>query len=144
MLDTTVPPEPQPEVRERRTRRPVRRRDKSEQDAALDAARAAQDAQAGDEIASSQPTGVSPIGQLSTAGGDANAADRNTITNQINATENTLNSLHRHMSSGELKIVAQIRTFITRAREALRTNDLDGARTLSTKAHVLLDELVKG
>jgi ribosomal protein S20 len=37
----------------------------------------------------------------------------------------------------------EIRTFLTKAKQALSQDDLDGAQTLATKAKVLLDELTK-
>ena len=90
-----------------------------------------------------QPSEQSPIGQLSTANDSANPADRRDLTNQINAIETGLNAIHRTLSSEEQKTATQVKTFITRAREALKADDLDGARTLSTKAHLLLEELTK-
>jgi hypothetical protein len=95
------------------------------------------------EVASGQPSEMSPIGQLSTTNGDANTADRHAISDQIDGTENTLNGIKRSLTSDEQKTVTQIRTFITRARDALKVDDLDGARTLSTKAKLLLEELTK-
>ena len=95
------------------------------------------------EVASGQPSEMSPIGQLSTTNGDSNTADRHTISDQIDSTENTLNGIKRTLTSDEQKTVTQIRTFITRARDALKVDDLDGARTLSTKAKLLLEELTK-
>jgi hypothetical protein len=93
--------------------------------------------------AASQPSEMSPIGQLSTANDTSNTADRNTIVKQIDDTENSLNAIKRSLNSEEQKTVIQIRTYITRARDALKNDDLDGARTTSTKAHVLLLELTQ-
>ena len=62
-----------------------------------------------------------------------------TITN----TENGLNGIKRALSSQEQETVSQIRTFLQKARQALSNDDLDGAKTLATKAKVLLDELTK-
>jgi len=95
------------------------------------------------EVASGQPSENSPIGQLSTTNGDANTADRHTISDQIDNTENTLNGIKRSLTSDEQKTVTQIRTFITRARDALKVDDLEGARTQATKAKLLLEELTK-
>ena len=90
-----------------------------------------------------QPTEMSPIGQLSTANDNANTADRHTLSDQIDATENGLNAIKRSFTPDEQKTVALIRTYITRARDALKADDLDGSRTLSTKAKQLLEELTK-
>jgi hypothetical protein len=95
------------------------------------------------EVASTQPSENSPIGQLSAANSDTNTADRQRMTEQINATENGLNGIHRALSSDEQKTVALARTFITKARQALKTDDLDGAKNYSTKAKLLLQELTK-
>jgi hypothetical protein len=86
---------------------------------------------------------MSPIGQLSTANDNANTADRRNLSDQIDATENGLNAIKRSFTPDEQKTVALIRTYITRARDALKADDLDGSRTLSTKARQLLEELTK-
>jgi len=70
-------------------------------------------------------------------------ADRNAIGKQIDETENALHAIRCPLSAEEQKTVAQIRTYITRAREGLQYDDLDGGRTLSTKAHVLLLDLIR-
>jgi YhcG PDDEXK nuclease domain len=49
--------------------------------------------------------------------------------------------MKRPLNVEEQKTAAQIRTFVTHAREALNVDDLDGASTLSAKAHVLLLKL---
>jgi hypothetical protein len=90
-----------------------------------------------------QPNEMSPIGQLSTANDNENTADRRNISDQIDATENGLNAIKRSFTVDEQKTVALIRTYITRARDALKADDLDGSRTLSTKAKQLLEELTK-
>jgi len=62
---------------------------------------------------------------------------------QIYETEKVLNAMKRPLDAEEQKTAAQIRTLITHAREALKNDDLDGARVLSAKAHALLLELCK-
>ncbi len=48
----------------------------------------------------------------------------------------------KHPLSDEAEATAvQIRAFLAKARQAAQENDLDGARTLTLKAKVLLDEL---
>jgi hypothetical protein len=95
------------------------------------------------EVASGQPSENSPIGQLSPANGDSNTADRQQLTAQINTTENRLNGIHRSLNADEQKTVALIRTFITKARDALKTDDMVGAQNFATKAKLLLEELTK-
>jgi hypothetical protein len=145
MLDTSVPPEPAPTTEEAHPKRPRRHpktTETAQQDTQKSGTQAATPAET-EEAANSQPPESSPIGQLSTATGDQNTADRQQLLEQINATENTLNGIHRSLSSDEQKTVALIRTFITRARDALKTDDLDGAKNYLSKAKTLLQELTK-
>jgi hypothetical protein len=95
------------------------------------------------EVASGPPSDESPIGQLSTTNSDSNTADRQSLTDQINGTESRLNGVHRSLSSDEQKTAVLIRTFIGKARQALKTDDLVGARNFATKAKILLEELNK-
>jgi hypothetical protein len=149
MLDTSVPAEPRPVTEETHPKRPHRRSkppEAAQQESQKPATQpATQPATAETEEATnnSQPSESSPIGQLSTASGDANTADRQTLLDKINVMENDLNGLHRPLSSDEQKTVALIRTFITRARDALKTDDLDGAQNYYTKGKILLQELQK-
>jgi hypothetical protein len=68
---------------------------------------------------------------------------RNEVERQIAETEDALKAKKRPLNAEEQKTAAQIRTFVTHAREALNVDDLDGASTLSAKAHVLLLKLNK-
>ncbi|HEV2278845.1 MAG TPA: hypothetical protein VGS02_11745 [Acidobacteriaceae bacterium] len=95
-----------------------------------------------DVASNAQPSDVSPLGQIA-PNSNANTADRQQLTDQINATEKSLSELHRSLNSEEHKTAELIRVYITKARQALKTDDLDGARNYSTKAKILLDELVK-
>jgi len=145
-LDTTTPPEPKTETASN-DHHPPKRRSRSIGQDQLDASRpvvpATSPATQNPQVANAQPAEMSPIGQLSTANDNANTADRRQISDQIDATENGLNAIKRSFNGDEQKTVAQIRNFITRARDALKVDDLDGARTLSTKAHLLLLELTQ-
>jgi hypothetical protein len=142
LLDTTVPPEETAHAHH-----PSRRRTKpaeaAQQEVKPGAQTPAQAAPAPAQQAVIAPSDMSPIGQLSTANDNANAGDRHDIVNQINSTENDLNAIKRPLSSDEQKTVALIRTYIQHARDALKTDDLDGARTLASKALQLLQELQK-
>ena len=86
----------------------------------------------------------SPIGQLSTAGDSSGTPSRHDILDTIASTEKSLNDLKRTLTPAEQQTVTQIRTFLSKAKQALSQDDLDGAHTLSTKAKVLLEELTKG
>jgi hypothetical protein len=144
MLDTSLPPEPVPAVAEAHPKKP-RHHPKTSETSQQETAKPAQPTTPADaeETANTQPSESSPIGQLSTASGDTNTGDRQTLLNQINAMETSLNGIHRSLSSDEQKTAALIRTFIERAREALKTDDLAGARNYYTKAQILLQELTK-
>lgn len=91
------------------------------------------------EAANPAPSvGVSAIGQLSS--GDP-ADTRKETEDSIAATERGLNGITRTLSDAEQKTADHIRDFIKEAKAALASGDVDGARTLTTKAKVLLQEL---
>ena len=142
-LDASVPPPqvaPPPAEPPRHVRRHTR---STTPEPAQDTAKAAPPETPNPDVASSgQPSDNSSIGQIAPAN-NANTADRQVLTDQINATEKSLNDLHRTLNSEEQKTAELIRTFIAKARQALKTDDLDGARNYSTKAKILLDELTK-
>lgn len=97
-----------------------------------------------EQAANVVPTEVSPIGQLSPAGDSSNVPRRNQILEEIDSTQKGLNNVSkRSLSKEEQVTVAQIKTFLEKARLALNQADLDGAHTLVTKAKVLLDEIAK-
>jgi len=92
------------------------------------------------EVAKSDGSAVSAIGQLST--GDE--GDMRTQTeNSISATERGLREIGRKLNEQEQKTADQIADFLKEARKALTTGDVDGAQTLAAKAKVLLGELTK-
>ena len=91
----------------------------------------------------SDSNNVSPIGQLSSSGDGSGSPGRPNIERQITDTENGLNGIKRTLSTDEQLTSTQIKTFLTKARQALAENDLDGAQTLANKAKVLLEELTK-
>jgi hypothetical protein len=149
-LDTTVPPEPTEEEATVEPRRPAHRRpkpagqDTAQQEAPKTTTPApAQTPAQTAAVAAAQPSEDSPIGQLSTANDTSNTGDRHAINEQIDASENGVNGIKRALSSDEQKTVAQIRIYISKARDALKADDLDAARTLSNKAHQLLEQLSK-
>jgi hypothetical protein len=98
---------------------------------------AQQDASAG------EPPEMSPIGQLSTTGDNTGTPARNEILKQIDDTEKGLSAIKRPLKQEEQTTATEIRTFLTKAKQALSQDDLTGANTLVTKAKVLLDELTK-
>jgi hypothetical protein len=88
--------------------------------------------------ASSPSPGVSAIGQLSS--GDSSDLRQQTV-NSITVIERSLNGIGRNLSDQEQKTAAQIRAYLEQAKKALASGDVDGARTLTAKAKVLLGEL---
>ncbi|HUA91460.1 MAG TPA: hypothetical protein VL991_02775 [Terracidiphilus sp.] len=91
------------------------------------------------EAANPAPSpGVPAIGQLSS--GDP-ADFKKEAEDSIAATERGLNGITRTLSDAEQKTADHIRDFIKQAKAALASGDVDGARTLATKAKVLLQEL---
>jgi len=139
LLNTAVPPE----TTQRPRHRIFHRRVKPEVAAngSGESAKSATQAAPNPQVASGSPSDMSPIGQLSNASGDGGSADRRTIAGLIDSTEKSLKAIKHPLSSQEQKTAAQIRTFLAHARDALESNDLDGASTLAIKAHLLLQEL---
>jgi hypothetical protein len=89
------------------------------------------------------PASASPIGEL-TAGSSSDAAETGRQTMElIRGTRSNLDAIRRSLSPDEKKTVAEIRTFLHRAEQALANGDVDGAHGLATKAKLLLDELTE-
>ena len=98
-------------------------------------------AQPTQQTAAAGPPEVSAIGQLSTG----ESSDERTETQRSLAkTERGLNGINRNkLDAQQTKTSDQIREYIKQARAALDSNDIDGAKTLATKAKLLLDELTQ-
>ena len=96
-----------------------------------------------DVATAGEPAAASPIGQLTTGDTAGHTHPRKDTSDLITNTENGLNSIKRTLTPQEQETATQIRTFLTKAKQALGNEDLDGAFTLATKAKVLLDELNK-
>jgi hypothetical protein len=88
---------------------------------------------------------TSSIGELSSGGDGATGSQtRRETTDLITNTENGVKGvMKRSLTSQEQETVNQIKDFLSKARQALSIDDLDGAKNLATKAKVLLDELTK-
>jgi hypothetical protein len=140
-LDTTSPPEVRTEVAAAQPHHPPKHHPKSAtEEAKSPAAPPPATAPPSNQVAAVQPSDKTPLGQLSTS---SDPVGRQAISDQIDATENGLNTIKRPLSSDEQKTVTLIRQYITRARDALNADDLDGANNLSSKAKQLLQELTK-
>ena len=83
---------------------------------------------------------TSVIGQLST-GGDSVTSNRRQAVDFLEATEKRVNSLSAQTVQQHQNAVNQVRDFLRKAHEALKSGDVDGANNLTTKAKVLLDDI---
>lgn len=92
------------------------------------------------QVASNGSPGVSAIGQLSSGGSSDQGRE---TSNSIAATERGLNNIGRKLNDQEQSTANRIREYLKKARVALDSGDVDGARTLVAKAKVLLGELTK-
>lgn len=144
-LDTTIPPEPKMAAVPSEPHHPTKHhpKDQNTLSESKPSPSSTQSATPTTQTAAVQPSDHTPIGQISTDSDNVSAAARNAISSQIDSTENGLNGIKRPLSSDEQKTVALIRSYITRARDLLKDDDLDGATTLSNKANQLLGELTK-
>lgn len=131
-----VAPRPKPRKTEHRSRR--RREEVVEHPAPVVKAPVA------DASTPATPSDMTPIGQLSAAGGSTNTPERAAILSEIQTTQKGVNALHRPLSAHQQKTADQIETFLSKANSALNQEDLDAAHTLATKAQVLLNELTGG
>ena len=82
------------------------------------------------------------IGAL-TAGGEANPQTKQEAADLITSSEKRLNSLPPQKAEDEKAQVSKVKNFLKDAQEALKTGDAEGAKTLATKAKLLLDDLEK-
>jgi ribosomal protein S20 len=82
------------------------------------------------------------IGAL-TAGGEANPQTKQEAADLITASEKRLNALPTQKAEEEKAQVSKVKNFLKDAQEALNTGDAEGAKTLATKAKLLLDDLEK-
>ena len=89
---------------------------------------------------------VSSLGALS-AGGESNPQNQQEATALIAATARRLEALSKTKGGKQESQVAnqvrEVRRFLQQAREALGTGDAEGAKTLATKAKLLMDDLDK-
>ncbi len=97
------------------------------------------------QIASASPP-PSPeetaIGAL-TAGGEANPQTKQEAADLIASIEKRLNALSPQKAEDEKVQVNKVKNFLKDAQDALKTGDAEGAKTLATKAKLLLDDLEK-
>lgn len=87
-------------------------------------------------------TDTAAIGEL-TAGGATNPQAQQEAADLIGSIEKRLNALPAQTVRRERMQISKIRNFWQQARQALSSGDVEGAKTLATKAKLLLDDLEK-
>jgi hypothetical protein len=88
------------------------------------------------------PPEETAIGAL-TAGGEANPQTKQEAADLIASIEKRLNALSAQKAEEEKAQVSKVKNFWKDAQEALKSGDAEGAKTLATKAKLLLDDLEK-
>ncbi len=90
----------------------------------------------------SVPSEDAAIGSLSLGGGGSPRAQRE-ASDLIGSIGQRLNNLPSRKLTTDRAQVSRIRNFQKQAQEALKSGDAEGAKTLATKARLLLDDLQK-
>lgn len=90
----------------------------------------------------SAPSEDAAIGALS-LGGEANPRVQQEANDLIASNEKRLNGVPAGRTESDRTQVSRIRNFQRQAQEALSSGDIEGAKTLATKAKLLLDDLAK-
>jgi hypothetical protein len=85
---------------------------------------------------------LTAIGALS-SGGDPNSPAQQEAADLIGSIDKRLNALPAQKAEAEKAQISKVKNFQRQAQEALNTGDLEGAKTLATKAKLLLDDLEK-
>ncbi len=85
---------------------------------------------------------VTAIGALS-SGGDPNSHAQQEAADLIGSIDRRLNAVPAQKAEAEKAQISKIRNFQRQAQEALTSGDIEGAKTLATKAKLLLDDLEK-
>lgn len=94
-------------------------------------------------VASTEPPAETvAIGAL-TPGGEANPRSQQEAADMITANEKRLNALPAQIVDEQKAQISKVKTFQRQAQEALNSGDAEGAKTLATKAKLLLDDLSK-
>jgi len=82
------------------------------------------------------------IGALST-GGDSSPRSQQEAAEMIASIEKRLNGLGAMISEDQKAQISKVRNFQKQAQDALSSGDVEGAKTLATKAKLLLDDIEK-
>jgi ribosomal protein S20 len=97
------------------------------------------------QIAAADPVDDSSaaIGEL-TAGGDAGSQTRQEAVDLIASNEKRLKALPQQKLRTQRSQISKIQNFDRQAQQALDSGDAEGAKTLATKAQLLLNDLDRG
>lgn len=95
-----------------------------------------------EEVSPEPMTDIAAIGEL-TAGGAANPQAQQEAADLIASIEKRLNTMSAQTVRRQRAQINRVRNFWRQAREALNSGDTDGAKTLATKAKLLLDDMEK-
>ncbi|HEY2040612.1 MAG TPA: hypothetical protein VGG95_13150 [Edaphobacter sp.] len=88
------------------------------------------------------PSENAAIGALS-LGGEANPRAQQEAAELLASIDKRLNGLPSYKAKSDRSQVSRIRNFQHQAQDALSSGDVEGAKTLGTKAKLLLDDLQK-
>lgn len=92
--------------------------------------------------AAGPPSPDAAVGAL-TAGGETNPQTKQEAQDLIASIDKRLNALPPQKAEEQKAQVAKVKNFWKDAQEALKSGDAEGAKTLATKAKLLLDDLEK-
>jgi ribosomal protein S20 len=82
------------------------------------------------------------IGAL-TAGGEVSPQTKQEAADLISSSEKRLNALSPQKAEEQKAQISKVKNFLKDAQDALKSGDAEGAKTLATKAKLLLDDLEK-
>jgi ribosomal protein S20 len=88
------------------------------------------------------PSADAAVGAL-TAGGETNPQTKQEAEDLIASIDKRLNALPAQKVEEQKAQVSKVRNFWKDAQDALKSGDAEGAKTLATKAKLLLDDLEK-
>lgn len=89
------------------------------------------------------PVETTAIGELTSGGAEANPRSQQEAADMIAANEKRLNALPSQILDEQKAQISKVKNFQRQAQEALSSGDAEGAKTLATKAKLLLDDLSK-
>ncbi|WP_433965680.1 hypothetical protein [Tunturiibacter gelidiferens] len=92
--------------------------------------------------AAGPPSPDAAVGAL-TAGGETNPQTKQEAEDLIASIDKRLNALPSQKAEEQKAQVSKVRNFWKDAQDALKSGDAEGAKTLATKAKLLLDDLEK-